>query len=793
MARYTLQTSGRLVLVGPDGPCGVDDPIALPLLVLAALHAGGGVDDDAALLLLTPDLTPAAGRARLAAAAAAVAASAGAPLIEYSDGRLTPRRDLVGVDVETSAVAEHHPLQAGFLAGVLLPSPEFGDWVADVRPRIRAAHGPARSGSWLGTPTDRTAALIALGGLILLVSVWATRAAPPPGLAAGAAIVLADLDNATGDTLFDQSLIVAAAVGLGQSARFSILSRNRVVEALQRMGQSRTDTVRLSFELAREVAARENTQYVLGFRIERVGEGYRLYSTLAEAGSGQAVRSAEASAETRAGTLSALDRLIDATRAGLGESRSERRERSVGLPAATTPSVEALRSYAQGSLAWGRGEFAIAKELWGRALDVDTGFAMALGAMGAYYTRHHDRAAATRFYTQALRQRDRLTELERLRLEEGYAGLRGETDSMLAIDRAIVARFPSAESWYGYGTELMRLGRSREALNALTEALRFDSTDANIHGNLGNAAKQTDQLDLALEHFKRADAIDSTVLLRGFVIAEYGELLVRLGRFDEADDHFRRILSRPGIRDRPYALRSLGLLRVWRGRLDEAVGFLRQATAASIQVDDRTALGALRGRAYEGLTLLLMGDAQEANRALDSLMTSIRPNVEPQALALFVRTLLRANRIADARRLAALPHDTVGQADRKALRFVSAAVAIAGGQADSGMALLEAGAAAPQPAVTNWLRVEGLVGQRKAEPALALADSLTASREFGTESQFEWIWGLVRAADLAAELGHGKAALAGYRRLIDLWSGGDRSSALLDHARKQVEVLGTAR
>ena len=109
------------------------------------------------------------------------------------------------------------------------------------------------------------------------------------------------------------------------------------------------------------------------------------------------------------------------------------------------------------------------------------------------------------------------------------------------------------------------------------------------------------------------------------------------------------------------------------------------------------------------------------------------------------------------------------------------------------MALLEAGAAAPQPAVTNWLRVEGLVGQRKAEPALALADSLTASREFGTESQFEWIWGLVRAADLAAELGHGKAALAGYRRLIDLWSGGDRSSALLDHARKQVEVLGTAR
>lgn len=793
MARYTLQTSGRLALAGPDGPCRVDDPIALPLLVLAALHAGGGIDDDAAMLLLTPDLTPAAGRGRLAAAVTALSTSAGAPLIEYAEGRLTLRRDLVGADVETSAVTEPDSLHAGFLAGVVPPSPEFGEWVATIRPRIRAAHGPGRSGSWLGTPTNRIGGLIALGGVVLLVAVWATRAAPPPGLTPGGAIVLADLDNATGDRLFDQSLIAAAAVGLAQSARFSVLSRSRVVGALRRMGEERADTVRLSFDLAREVAARENIQYVLGFRIERLGEGYRLSSVLADAGSGQAVRSAEASAETRAGTLTALDRLVDETRAGLGEGRSERRGRSLGLPAATTPSFEALRSYAQGSIAWGSGQYEIAKELWERALDLDTGFAMALGAMGAYYNRHHDRAAAARFYVQALRQKDRLTELERLRLEEGYASLRGETDSMLAINRAIVARFPSAESWYGYGTELMRLGRGREALDALAESLKLDSTYANGHANSANAAKQVGRLDVALEHFNRAASLDSTILLHGFAIAEYGELLVQLGRFDEADAHFRRILDRPGIRDRPYALRSLGLLRVWRGRLDEAVGLLRQATAASIQIDDRTAIGALRGRAYEGLTLLMMGDAQEANRAFDSLMANVRPNAEPLVLALYARALVRANRIADARRLATLPRDTMGRSDRQALQFIAAATAIASGQVDSGMALLAAGAAAPQSAVTNWLRVDGLAGQRKTELALALADSLNATPEFGNESQFEWIWGMVRAADLAAELGHRKAALAGYRRLIDLWRGGDQSSALLDHARKQVEVLGSAR
>jgi hypothetical protein len=109
------------------------------------------------------------------------------------------------------------------------------------------------------------------------------------------------------------------------------------------------------------------------------------------------------------------------------------------------------------------------------------------------------------------------------------------------------------------------------------------------------------------------------------------------------------------------------------------------------------------------------------------------------------------------------------------------------------MALLAAGAAASQPPVTEWVRVEGLVGQKKTHEARSLADSLAQLSTFGNESQFEWLWGMVTAADLAAELGDRKAALAGYQRLIDLWAGGDRSSALLDHAKKQVEVLRTAR
>ena len=792
MPGYTLRTLGRLELVGPDGPCRVDDPIALPLLVLAALAPGGGIDEDGAMLRLTPDLTPTAARARLSAAAAAVLASAGAPIVEYAEGRLTLRRDLIAADVETAAVAESNPVQAGFLTGLAAPSPEFAEWVTDVRPRVRATRPMASPGSWLGTPSGRTAGLIALGGVVLMVAVWATRSAPPRGLAPGDAIVLADLDNATGDTLFDQSLTVAAAVGLRQSARFSLLPRNRVTSALFRMGRAGSDTVRLTLDLAREVAARENIRYALGLRIERAGEGFRLSVVLVDAVSGLAVRSAKANAETRAGTVAALDRLVDEARAGLGEGRGERR-RSLGIPAATTPSLEALRAYAQGAAAWSSGQYQVARELWERSLVLDTGFAMAKGALGGYFALHMDRPQAVRFYTEALRQKSRLTEWEQLHLEERFAALRGLTDSSFVIHRAIVARFPSAASWYDYGADLVRRGKSAEAIAALTQSLQFDSSFSNVHVDLALSLKAVGRYDLALGHYQQAAAIDSTALLRGFTIAEYGELLVRLGRFEDAERHFRRVFDRSSIRDRPDALRSLGLLNVWRGRLDEGVGLLRQATATSIQIDDPTAIGALRGRSFEGMTLLLLGDRGQANRAFDSLMAHVGLTVEPRALALVARGLLRANRIADARRVGSFVRDTLGPDDRHAVDFIAAAVEIAEGRPDSGMALFAGGAAAPQPAVTGWVRVEGLVGQRKTRQALTLADSLLRNPDFGNESQLEWLSGLVTTADLAAELGERKAALAGYQRLIDLWAGGDRSSALLDHAKKQVEVLRTAR
>ena len=57
-----------------------------------------------------------------------------------------------------------------------------------------------------------------------------------------------------------------------------------------------------------------------------------------------------------------------------------------------------------------------ARELWERAVDLDTGFAMALGSLGSWHYYTHNRDLGERYYQAAFAHADRLTERELLDL-----------------------------------------------------------------------------------------------------------------------------------------------------------------------------------------------------------------------------------------------------------------------------------------------------------------------------------------------------------------------------------------
>src|SRR5690242_2335706 len=98
--------------------------------------------------------------------------------------------------------------------------------------------------------------------------------------AVGDQVLLADLENLSGDTLFDRSLVTAAAAGLQQSARVRLYPRSRL-PSMYRLMQLDTP-VTLTYELAKEVAERDHAHFAVGLRVARDGSSYRVSARMAD-------------------------------------------------------------------------------------------------------------------------------------------------------------------------------------------------------------------------------------------------------------------------------------------------------------------------------------------------------------------------------------------------------------------------------------------------------------------------------------------------------------------------------
>lgn len=146
--------------------------------------------------------------------------------------------------------------------------------------------------------------------------------------------------NETGDSLFD-GLTRAAIIGLQQSRHVRLHPRARLPEVYRLMRFENEDTA-LTFELAQEVAVREGVRFVLGLRLGREGDGYRITGQLADVVENR-VQTTSAVAGGSADVVATLVDVLRKVRRQLGESRAELAERVAPLPRVTTGSLEALR------------------------------------------------------------------------------------------------------------------------------------------------------------------------------------------------------------------------------------------------------------------------------------------------------------------------------------------------------------------------------------------------------------------------------------------------------------------
>ncbi|HEY4305486.1 MAG TPA: hypothetical protein VGM82_13500 [Gemmatimonadaceae bacterium] len=792
---FLLYTRKDVRLVAPNGRDAIplDEPLLAVFLVLLAVAGSNGAAIDDLLLYLTPDLTAEKGKLELARLASVLRDKLGGEAtVVRTERAYALRPGLVALDVRVEEGEVPQPC-ADFLANVdNRNAPERADWIRRMRHRV--VPRDLVSNQSVSRRLPRRLAAIALAAVAITVA-GAYFATPRvvQGFSAGDPLLVSDIQNETGDTLLDGGVATAATVALQQSSHLRLYPRGRLPAIYRLMRIPNPDTT-LTFALARQVAQRDHVRFVLGLAIARVGERYRVTGRLADVASDETVYTMTADAASRAGVLSALDDVLATTRQRLGESRRSVADHRLPLPFVTTPSLEALRSYAEGSAAWSKGRYGEARELWLRAVDLDTGFAMAYGALGTWFYYNHDRPDGERYMREAFSRSNRLTEWERLGLLGNEAEFSGMRDSAIAITRLVAERFPNAITWYDYGATLMRAGKSADAEAALQRSLAFDSTRAPTYINLASTSRLRGDFDEALAYYARAARIDSLILYSANLNLEWGGSYVYLGRLAEAESAFSRMSRAPGLYDRNLGFRSLGSLAMWQGHADQAIGFFRRATDASVQ--DRSWLSEVRNRimllaAYRGV-----GRLREANDELTKTLILARdPRIEPRVLAMIATSCIKLGRTADAETLLQTLRSRVGArdpGDAAAGAYVAGLVSVARGRIDSAVAYLPLASRFPDDVLLNVLAAEVYRAAGNLDSARAATSRILEKRAFGLEAQEDQLRAPLVLGDLALAVQDTAGAIKHYQQVVDRRRGAQLEVTDVAAARTRLAALRTA-
>ena len=186
---------------------------------------------------------------------------------------------------------------------------------------------------------------VAIGGAVYFRSRSAAPATKAAPLSEKDTIVLADFDNTTGDEVFEGALKQALTVDLGQS-----LSQCHVRPQGGRyvtFDGSRLEMTGLRRKWRGKSACGRGAKHVLSGSISRLGSQYLVGVEAVSCSTGDRLAKEQGEAASKEDVLKALGQVASNMRAKLGESLASVQKFDVPIEA-TTPSLEALKTYSMG-------------------------------------------------------------------------------------------------------------------------------------------------------------------------------------------------------------------------------------------------------------------------------------------------------------------------------------------------------------------------------------------------------------------------------------------------------------
>jgi len=412
---------------------------------------------------------------------------------------------------------------------------------------------------------------------------WHSRSRAPSAsapLSERDTVVLADFDNKTGDAVFDDTLKQALAVELGQSPFLNVLSDRKVSETLGMMG--RPASQRVTLDVGRELCLRTGSKALLGGSISGLGSHYLLELSAVTCSTGDTLAKEQAEATGKEDVLKALGRASTSMRTKLGESLPSVQKFDVPIEA-TTPSLEALKSYSMAITTLREKGDAPAIPFLKRAVELDPNFPLAYAQLGLLYGNLRQPSLALEYASKAYQLRDRVTERERLRIASDYFAATGELDKEAQTYELWIASYPRDFTPHlDLGTNYAFMGQYEKALGKYQEALQLNTEALVSYQNLSGIYVVLNRQDEAKATIDQAFAhkLDGGSLRQNV----YGLAFLR-GDASVMEKQVAWAAGKPGDEDPLLSMQSD--TEAYYGRMSRARDFSRRAVDSAVRADSK--------------------------------------------------------------------------------------------------------------------------------------------------------------------------------------------------------------
>ena len=422
--------------------------------------------------------------------------------------------------------------------------------------------------------------IVLIAALIASSVYWRSRPATPAThatpLTEKDTVVLADFDNKTGDSVFDDALKQALAVNLEQSPFLNILSDRKVEETLHLMG--RPSNERITRDIARELCIRTGSKAFLLGSISNLGGQYVIGVDAVGCSSGDTLAKEQEEAATKQEVLKALGKAASSLRSKLGESLATIQKFDVPVEA-TTPSLEALKAFSMGITTFRAKGNAEAIPFYRRAIELDPNFAVAYASLGLVYGNLGQASLAAENIKKAYALRDRVSEREKYRISAlYYDSVTGELEQTTQIYELWAKSYPQDSVPPGnLGVIYTELGQYEKAMTATEEAQHL-APGAIGYSNMADLYIQVNRLDDAQKTIEEAQ---KRGLVGDFLHLAIYQLAFLKSDTAEMERQVEWAAGKPGTED--FLLSFQSDTEAYYGHLSTARDFSRRAVDAAVR------------------------------------------------------------------------------------------------------------------------------------------------------------------------------------------------------------------